>query len=100
MTATNHFRSRVAERIGSDVDADDLAAFLTHEIARGDSDKVVFVARLSRDGKRLFRFRLVRGGLFYALVDTNSMRCITVMPPGFRPTRQGGDSIYLKETDI
>jgi hypothetical protein len=38
--------------------------------------------------------------VFYALVDTNRMACITVMPPGFRPSKEGGGYIALREDTL
>ena len=100
MTATQHFRQRVAERIGPDVDADTLAAAIVTAIRRERTDLVTFVARINRDGLRLFRFRTPQGRAFYAAVNTVDMACVTVMPPGFVVPRQGKGRITLRDVDL
>jgi hypothetical protein len=97
--ATQHFIRRVRERIGADVDAEALAAWLALGVTRSDPD-VVFVARLNRSGGRVFRFRLADGRTFYALIDTDHMNCITVLPPGFTLPREGAGRLYLKDMDV
>ena len=97
MTATNHFRRRVAERVGPDVDPVLLAERIVADIHNGVAE---FIGRISRDGKRLFRVRVTGHGLFYAMVNTRTMSCITIMPPGFRPPRQGGGFIELRGDDL
>jgi hypothetical protein len=98
MSATNHWRRRVAERIG-DVDPDLLARDLVRAIQAEDDARVQFVARVNRNGGRLFRFP-VGGRQFFALVDTWTWSCVTVLPPGFTATRQGKSSIKLRERDL
>ena len=97
--ATQHFVRRVWERVGQDVNAEALAAWLIGNVAR-ESPDIVFVARVSRSGGRLFRFRLGDGRAFYALIDTEQMNCITVMPPGFIVPCEGKSHLSLKELNI
>lgn len=69
-------------------------------IAEGRDDLVEYVGRVSRDGKRLFRFRVPDGRYFYALVSTAHGRCVTVLPPGYRVQREGKGVTELRESDI
>jgi hypothetical protein len=98
-SVSEHFRRRVRERIGPDTDAAALAAHLLSGVAQSRSD-VVFVARISRSGRRLFRFRMADQRAFYALIDTDRMDCITVMPPGFIVPREGKSNLQLMEKDL
>lgn len=98
--ASTHFQRRVAERIGPSVDAEMLARDLISAIQSERWDFVEFVARVNRDGCRLFRFRAPTGRLFYALVNTDRLLCVTVMPPGFTVPRQGKARVKLRETDL
>lgn len=100
MVATKHFTRRVAQRIGPDVDAAALAQHIVEAVQDGRSHEAMFVARVSRGGKRLFRFRVPQRGVFYALVDTNHMACITVLPPGFRSSKEGGGYVTLREDTL
>lgn len=100
MTATTHFAKRVAERIGPEVNAAQLAFGIVSDIRDERGDLVEFVARVNKQGLRLFRFRVPCRGVFYALVDTSSMVCVTVLPPGFTVPCQGKGRIKLKETDL
>lgn len=97
--ATQHFIRRVQERIDASTDAEALAAWLIGNVMR-ESPDVVFVARVSRAGGRMFRFRMAAGRVFYALIDTERMNCITVMPPGFVVPCQGKDRISLKDLNV
>jgi hypothetical protein len=96
---TNHWRQRVRERIGK-VDPDLLAEGLIWAIRGERVDLVRFVARVSRKGARLFRFRVPDRRYFFALIDTETEDCITVMPPGFLVPREGKSSIVLRESDL
>jgi hypothetical protein len=100
MSATTHFIGRVAERIGAAVDPRVLADGIVWAIRQERDDIVEFVTRVDRRGCRIFRFRVPDGRQFYALVNTDEMRCITVLPPGFTVPRQGKSRMKLKETDI
>jgi hypothetical protein len=101
MTCTRHFARRVRERIGDSPDPDFLARGLIWAITNARDDLVQFVCRTDRKGLRIFRFKTPpTGRVFFALVDTESMTCITVMPPGFRVGRQGKDHLQLRSDDI
>jgi hypothetical protein len=93
----SHFIERVRERIGPHEDAVALNARLVDAVRREDRDVATFVARLSRSGKRLFRFTAQDGRTFFAVIDTVDMVCVTVMPPGFDAKREKRPSIRLKE---
>lgn len=90
---TKHFRERVAERIGPDVDADQLAELLFLAIDTGRDDLVQFVTRISKDGRRLFKFRVLDGRVFFALLNTNERTAITVLRPDLPVSRVGKPSL-------
>lgn len=93
---TGHFVQRVRERVGPGVDAFDLAARVIDAVQRGDAAVARFVCRLSRDGRRVFQHTLPDGREFFVVVDTEIMRCITVMPPGFEVRPQGRAAKVLR----
>lgn len=86
---TGHFVQRVRERVGPEVDAFDLAARVLGAIRAADTSVAEFVCRVSKDGRRVFKHTLPDGRQFFVLVDTDLMRCITVLPPGFEVRPQG-----------
>lgn len=93
--ATEHFIRRAGERLGySRAEAVALAGRLIRGAASG-AGGVEFVARVSKDGRRLFRFQAIDAEHYYALVDTESDRCITVMPSGFTVPRQNKGHLKL-----
>ena len=95
-----HFIQRVTERIGPHVSATALARGIVGSVRAADG-AVEFVARVDRDGCRLFRFRVPDDGrYFYALVDTEKWVCVTVMPPGFVAGRVGKSRLKLKDVDL
>ena len=100
MTATVHFQQRVRERIGYNVDPYKLARELVLGIENRDTDFVRFVGRASKCGRRVFWFKLPNRGAYYALIDTSSMTCLTVLPPGFTVNMAGKAKITLEDTDI
>jgi len=100
MTATVHFQQRVRERIGYNVDPYKLARELVLGIENRDTDFVRFVGRASKCGRRVFWFRLPNRGAYYALIDTSSMTCLTVLPPGFTVNMAGKRTIELRDTDV
>ena len=64
-------------------------------------DIVEFVSRVNRDGHRIFRFRHAPTKRFwYALVNTDTMVCITILRPGFQVRRQGRSKLKLEEEDL
>lgn len=86
-TVTYHWRVRVAERIGPDVDPEHLAAGIIAAIETGRTDLVAYAGRVTRCGRRLFRFRLRDGRQFLALVNTETSALITVLRD--EPAAQG-----------
>lgn len=74
-----HFQQRTHERIGPDVDAYRLWRRLTAWI-ENDSDKVQFVARVNKSGRRLWRFT-VDGRPFFTIYDHDAKCPITVLLP-------------------
>jgi hypothetical protein len=101
MVATSHFVRRAVERIGCTVEeATALAEGLVAAIGTGRDDIATFVSRVDRTGCRLFRFRSADGRDFFALVNTNGMACITVLPAGFTVPRQGKGRLKLRERDL
>ena len=100
MTATVHFQQRVRERIGYNVDPYKLARELVLGIENRDTDFVRFVGRASKCGRRVFWFKLPNRGAYYALIDTSSMTCLTVLPPGFTVNMAGKRTIELRDTDV
>ena len=86
---TQHWRERVAERVGS-VDPDTLARGIMWAIREGREDLVEYVGRLSRTGARIFRFRAPDGRYFLALIDTNRRSMITVLAEGQAVKRRDG----------
>jgi hypothetical protein len=97
---TKHFVRRAMERMRCTAnDARDLGVWLLDSIDKCSPD-VVFVARVSVDGYRLFRFRAQTGETFYALINTEDRVCVTVMPAGFEVGRQGRGAIRLRRMDI
>ena len=92
---------RAVERIGCTVEeATALAEGLVAAIGTGRDDIATFVSRVDRTGCRLFRFRSADGRDFFALVNTNDMACITVLPAGFTVPRQGKGRLKLRERDL
>ena len=86
---TRHFRERVHQRVGPGIDPDELAAGIWWAIENNRNDLVSFVARLSRNGLRMFRFRVPDGRVFLAVLDTKAMQAVTVYPPGRVIRREG-----------
>lgn len=101
MTCTKHFARRVRERIGDSPDPEFLARGLIWAVQNARDDLVQFVCRTDKKGLRIFRFKVPETGrIFYALIDTEAMVCITVMPPGFRVGRQGKDHLQLRSEEV
>jgi hypothetical protein len=88
LTVTDHFRQRCLERIGA-VDAEAIGNGILWAIKNERRDLVQFVGRVSRSGKRVFRFRVADGRQFFALVHTENDTVLTVFPPGFSMPQQG-----------
>ncbi len=90
-----HFAQRVAERIDPDYPAKALWEGLIWAIESERTDLVRFVARVSRCGRRLFRFRVTDGRTFFVLYHTERKQPITIMPPGFVVPREGKSRMEL-----
>lgn len=100
---TDHFILRAMERIGcSSKQARTLGKGIIWSIENNRKDLVDFVCRVDKKGRRLFLFRYApTKDYYYALVDTISMRCITVMPPGFQVKLTGESKLLvLGEKDL
>jgi hypothetical protein len=95
MSATHHFMQRVHERMGGHVNPMTLAGRLLRAIEASDEAEVQFVARVSKDGRRIFRFE--EGGReFFALVNTHQKVCISVFLPGYEVGRQNQPRLTLR----
>lgn len=99
---TNHFVERAMERIGcSEDEARLIGQGLIWAVRNERSDIARFVARVNRSGNRLFLFKHApTRRVWYALIDTETLSCITVMPPGYTVPRQGKTRLRLKEMDL
>lgn len=99
---TAHFIARAVERMGcSRSHAEFLGRGILWAIENERWDLVQFVARASRDGRRIFRFRCTQTSrVWYALVNTKQKTCITILRPGFETGREGKSKIKLKEMDL
>ena len=97
LIVTAHFRLRVAQRIGPEIDADFLAKGIMWAIDTGREDVVEFVGRVSKCGKRVFRFRLPDRRQFFAMVNTETRVFVTVLVPGHQMLQQGKNRFLLLE---
>lgn len=94
MIATPHFKFRVAERLGN-IDPDVLAREVVYAIERGLEDRVQFISRVSRCGRRLFRVILPGLSPFYVVLNTKTMACLTVLLEGHVVKREGMSPLTL-----
>ena len=100
MPVTQHFIDRAAERLGyCRTDAIHLAEHLVRALQR-ESDDLEYIGRVNRAGVRLFRFHTAESRCFYVLLNTETLVCITVLPPGYTVSCEGKGPVHLKETDI
>lgn len=73
-----HFAQRVEERIGTHIKPKILWQVLSKAVQEGDSAIVTFVRRISRTGRRLWRFQIA--GEPYFLIYDHELECpITVL---------------------
>ena len=86
--ATIHFRDRVAQRIGTDICADALAAEILRAVAEDRTDFARFACR-SRTGLPVYRISLAERGVFYAVVAPAKDRVVTLIEPGGMIQRGG-----------
>jgi hypothetical protein len=89
--ATKHWVERVAQRVGP-VDAVALAERVGAGIDH-DSPDVAYEGRVTRCGKRCYRFALPDERVFYAIVHVERRQFITVIAPGQIIPREGRDPI-------
>jgi hypothetical protein len=94
---TVHFIERVAERLGPEEDAVRLGERLVEAVINGDSSVASFVTRVDRTGNRVFAFTARSGRTFYAVIDTQAMVCVTLMPPGFTVRRPNKNRLLLED---
>ena len=90
---THHWRERVAERLGRDVDAEALAGAVLWEIDH-ETGNVEYIGRVNRGGKRAYRFDFGEGrrGAAILLFTETTATFITLFEPGYRVARQGKES--------
>lgn len=79
---TQHWRQRVAERIGLGICPDLLASALLTAIDARRDDLVAYLGRVRRDGMRAFRFRVSDGRYFVALIESDRRAVVTVLVDG------------------
>jgi hypothetical protein len=91
---TTHWRARVLERLGRAVDAEMLAETLAWEIVN-HGPNVHYLGRVSRDGKRAFRFSFsaTLHGAALVILCGHSVRFITLYDSGWRIPREGKKSV-------
>ena len=99
-----HFRKRVAERIGTDVDPVTLAVAIAHAVLTRDYDRASYVGRGDTPGTACYRIQLPDGRIGYPVVCTATGTPITILAPGFLLARRGKRRPkrlreYLPETD-
>lgn len=91
-----HFKKRVHERIGQDVDARQLWNSLASAIERND-DSVRFIVRLSSiSERRLWRF-YHDGGTFFVIYDHLKGWPVTVYLPSFICRPHNAAPIHLEK---
>lgn len=84
-----HFRQRVAERLGPDVDALHLAAEIARAVLTRDYERASYVGRGDTPGTACYRIRLPDGRLGYPIVCRATGTPITILMPGFLLDRPG-----------
>jgi len=91
---TNLWRERVLEQMGRDVDATLLARAIAWGIDNETGD-VQYLGRVSRAGKRAYRFSFSSriNGAALVIADEAQIRFITVFESGWRIPREGKDSV-------
>lgn len=90
-----HFYRRVHERIGPHVDAKTLWNLLVDLIEAPNPDHLVFVTRLNRHGRRLWKFRL-EGCWRFVVFDHQHNHPVTILEPNGRINRQGKPPIDMR----
>ncbi|WP_296763745.1 hypothetical protein [Sediminimonas sp.] len=91
-----HFIRRVRERVSPKTDGAELWSILIEQMAAPDPRYLRFVARLTRGGRRLWRFWL--GGRWHFLVfDHANNHPITILVPGRQIKPEGKHSFFLRD---
>jgi|GEM_PF-5148578 len=88
MTATRHFRERLAQRVSPEICADMLAAEIIRGIAEDRTDFVRFACR-SKTGSPVYRIHLEQFGTLYVVVSPTLTRILTIIGPGNMLARGG-----------
>ncbi|MDB6178983.1 hypothetical protein PAF17_15940 [Paracoccus sp. Z330] len=88
MSATTHFKERVAQRIGPDVCGQALADRLVKAVAEGDEKFARFACR-SRNGP-VYRIEVEDKGTFYVAMNRLKNTAITILPAGGTLARKKG----------
>ena len=84
-----HFKDRVLQRFGRDVDATALWVKIVLAFDADDRETLSFMTRLRRDGTRLFMIRLEDGRPVFVIMSGTNPAPLTVFPEGFAIRRQG-----------
>lgn len=84
-----HFKDRVFQRFGRDVDATALWVRIVLAFDADDRETLSFMTRLRRDGTRLFMIRLEDGRPVFVIMSGMNPKPLTVFPEGFAIKRQG-----------
>jgi len=94
VVVTAHWRARVRERMGREVAAAALAKTIAAAI-HTSGPGVQYLGRVSRSGKRIYRFAFPGGlnGTAMVVMDERHIRFITVFDSGWRIPRQGKRSV-------
>ena len=94
VVVTTHWCARVLERMGREVDALVLAKAIAREIDSA-GDNVQYLGRVSRSGKRMYRFAFPSrlSGAAMVILDERQIRFITLYESGWRVPRQGKMSL-------
>jgi hypothetical protein len=95
----NHFAARVVERLHprfGTLDPTTLEAEVAAAIT-AQSPNVTFIRRVSRDGKRIWRYTMDDGRHFYvmALHEDSGVTPMTVLLPGMTVNSQGKNRLKL-----
>lgn len=94
--AFGHFATRLAERIGADLDARVMFDGIVELYRREDWARLKFVLRLSRTGRRVFRLDLRDGRRLFVVMDCEAGLPVTVFRSGMDIGRHGGDREILE----
>ena len=88
MSATTHFKERVAQRIGPDICGQKLADEVVRAIAEGRDDFARFACK-AKNGP-VYRIEIPDRGTFYVAMNEAKDTAITVLEPGGALRRKKG----------